>query len=78
MNGDAYPAAVSQKVAKNLPVSFYSPMPGFKAQELKAPVTYCDHALSVVCRPFVRLLTFSTSSLEPLCGFLLNLAGMKY
>ena len=30
VNGDAYPAAVSQKVTKNLPVSFYSPMPGFK------------------------------------------------
>ena len=29
MNGDAYPAAVSQKVTKNLPASFYSPMPGF-------------------------------------------------
>ena len=23
----------------------------FRAQEPKAPVTYCDHALSVVCRP---------------------------
>ena len=31
VNGDAYPAAVSQKVTKNLPASFYSPMPGFKA-----------------------------------------------
>ena len=30
VNGDAYPAAVSQKVAKNLPVSFYSPTSGFK------------------------------------------------
>ena len=26
----------------------------FRAQEPKAPVTYCDHALSVVCRPSVR------------------------
>ena len=34
MNGDAYPAAVSQKVAKNLPVSFYSPMPGFNLDVL--------------------------------------------
>ena len=25
----------------------------FRAQEPKAPVTYCDHALSVVCRPSV-------------------------
>ena len=31
VNGDEYPVAVSQKVTKNLPVSFYSPMPGFKA-----------------------------------------------
>ena len=30
VNGAAYPAAVSQKVAKNLPVSFYSPTSGFK------------------------------------------------
>ena len=30
VNGDAYPVAVRQKVTKNLPVSFYSPMPGFK------------------------------------------------
>ena len=32
VNGDAYPVAVlvSQKVTKNLPVSFNSPMPGFK------------------------------------------------
>ena len=55
----------------------------FRAQEPKAPVTYCDHALSgvrrpssVVCRPSsvvrlssVRLFTFSTSSPEPLDGF---------
>ena len=26
----------------------------FRAQEPKAHVTYCDHALSVVCRPSVR------------------------
>ena len=25
----------------------------FRAQEPKAPVTYCDHALSGVCRPSV-------------------------
>ena len=30
-NGAAYPAAVSQKVAKNLPVSFYSPTSGFNS-----------------------------------------------
>ena len=30
VNGDAYPIAISQKVTKNLPASFYSPMPGFK------------------------------------------------
>ena len=41
----------------------------FRAQELKAPMTYCDHALSVVHRPSVRQLTFSTSSLKPLDGF---------
>ena len=28
----------------------------FRAQEPKAPVTYCDHALSGVCRPSVRRL----------------------
>ena len=33
VNGDAYPVAISQKVAKKLPVSFYSPMPGFKEQQ---------------------------------------------
>ena len=47
----------------------------FRAQEPKAPVTYCDHALSGVCRPSivrpssVRQFTFSTSSPEPLDGF---------
>ena len=30
VNGDALPATVIQKVTKNLTVSFYSPMPGFK------------------------------------------------
>ena len=30
VNGDAYSVAISQKVTKNLPVSFYSPTPGFK------------------------------------------------
>ena len=65
----------------------------FRAQEPKAPVTYCDHALSgvrrpssVVCRPSsvvrrlssVRLFTFSTSSPEPLDGFWWNLVWMKY
>ena len=56
-----------------------------------APVTYCDHALSGVCRPSsvvrlssvcrpssVRLFTFSTSSPEPLDGFWWNLVWMKY
>ena len=42
----------------------------FRAQEPKAPVTYCDHALSGVCRlSSVRQFTFSTSSLEPLDRF---------
>ena len=48
----------------------------FRAQEPKAPVTYCDHALSGVrpssgvCRlSSVRQFTFSTSSPEPLDGF---------
>ena len=65
----------------------------FRAQEPKAPVTYCDHALSGVCRPSsvvrrpssvvrrlssVRLFTFSTSSPEPLDGFWWNLVWMKY
>ena len=57
----------------------------FRAQEPKAPVTYCDHALSgvrrpaSVCRPSsVRLFTFSTSSPEPLDGFWWNLVWMKY
>ena len=31
MNGDAYPVAISPKVTKNLPVSFYSPTSGFKS-----------------------------------------------
>ena len=30
VNGYVYPVAVSQKVMKNLPVSFYSRTPGFK------------------------------------------------
>ena len=30
VNCDAYPFAVSQRVTKNLPVCFYSPMSGFK------------------------------------------------
>ena len=30
VKGDAYPVAITQKVTKNLPVSIYSPMPGFK------------------------------------------------
>ena len=61
----------------------------FRAQEPKAPVTYCDHALSgvrpsSVRRPSVRrpssvkLFTFSTSSPEPHDGFWWNLVGMKY
>ena len=56
----------------------------FRAQEPKAPVTYCDHALSSVCLPSsvcpssVRLFTFSTSSPEPLDGFWWNLVWMKY
>ena len=46
----------------------------FRAQEPKAPVTYCDHALSGVrpssVRPSsVRLFAFSTSSPEPVDGF---------
>ena len=54
----------------------------FRAQESKAPVTYCDHALSGVCRPSVRpsvrQFTFSTSSPEPLDRFWWNLVWMKY
>ena len=50
-----------------------------RAQEPKAPVTYCDHALSGVRRlSSVRLFTFSTSSPEPLDGFWWNLVWMKY
>ena len=55
----------------------------FRAQEPKAPVTYCDHALSGV-RPSVRrpssvrLFTFSTSSPEPLDGLWWNLVWMMY
>ena len=30
VKSDVYPVAISQKVTKNLPVSFYSPMPEFK------------------------------------------------
>ena len=57
----------------------------FRGQEPKAPVTYCDHALSGVRRPSVvrrpssvRLFTFSTSSPEQLDGFWWNLVWMKY
>ena len=50
----------------------------FRAQEPKAPVTYCDHALSGVRPSSVRLFTFSTSSLEPLDGFWWNFVWMKY
>ena len=56
----------------------------FRAQEPKAPVTYCDHALSgvrpsIVCRPSsFRQFTFSTSSPEPLDWFWWNLIWMKY
>ena len=31
VNGEANPVAISPTVTKNLPVSFYSPPPGFKA-----------------------------------------------
>ena len=41
----------------------------FRAQEPKAPVTYCDHALSGVRPSSVKLFTFSNSSPEPLDGF---------
>ena len=51
--------------------------PVFRAQEPKAPVTYCDHALSVVRPSSVRLFTFSTSSPEPLDGFWWNLVWMN-
>ena len=33
VNGDAYPVVFSQKVTKNLPVSFYSPTPGFNKEK---------------------------------------------
>ena len=49
----------------------------FRAQEPKAPVTYCDHALSAV-RPSVKQFTFSTSSPELLDGFWWNFVWMKY
>ena len=65
--------------------TFSVPSRFFRAQEPKAPVTYCDHALSGVrlssgvCRlSSVRLFTFSTSSPEPLDGFWWNLVWMKY
>ena len=32
--GDAYPVAISQKVTKSLPVSFYSPTQGFKHEDI--------------------------------------------
>ena len=55
----------------------------FSSPEPKARVSYCHSAPSVVrpsvVRPSVRkLVTFSTSSPEPLEGFWWNLVGMKY
>ena len=57
---------------------FWSVIHIFRAQEPKAPVTYCDHALSGVRPSSVKLFTFSTSSPEPLDGFWWNLVWMKY
>ena len=49
VNGDAYPAAVSQKVTKTLPVSFYSPMSGFKGHETTLHlINYGSHKFNFV------------------------------
>ena len=43
---------IYEKHRKPCPVPSTPPPPSiFRAQEPKAPVTYCDHALSGVCRP---------------------------
>ena len=49
----------------------------FRAQKPKAPVTYCDHALSVVCRPFENL-HFGLLLQNRLMDFWWNLVWMKY
>ena len=48
VNGDAYPVAVSQKVTKNLPVSFYSPTSGFNVCFMKYTLYVC-FILVVLC-----------------------------
>ena len=61
--------------------NFFLVWPVIRAQEPKAPVTYCDLLtrcpVSVVC-PSVRQFTFSTSSPEPLDRFWWNLVWRKY
>ena len=47
-----------------------------KKYRAKAQVSYCHSAPSVVVLP--KLVTFSTSSPEPLDGFWWNLVGIKY
>ena len=42
-----------------------------------AQVHYCDHALSVVCRPSSVVVNFSHSPLKPLKGIQRNLTGRK-
>ena len=45
VNGDTYPVAISPKVTKNLPVSFYSPTSGFKGRLLTPrPQVLCGGA----------------------------------
>ena len=44
VNGDACPVAVSQKVTKYLPVSFYSPTSGFKQHGL------VGYILTIYCK----------------------------
>ena len=55
--GTAYPAAVSQKVAKNLPVSFYSPTSGFN-------LAY--NSWSTIDRTFIFHMCISCNKIFPL------------
>ena len=67
----------------NRGIVFYKHTLISSAPEPKAQVHYCDHALSVVHRPSVRLsirrelFTFSTSPLKPLNGIQQNLTESK-
>ena len=49
VNGDAYPVAISPKVTKNLPVSFYSPTSGFKDVIMVPPKRYIGHIKTPSC-----------------------------